>query len=679
MVILLAACGNRPEAIEEIAENSAESTEMPETESPESNASPTEQSYAGRVAAPEFPTNLDWLNTGRPLTLSELQGKVVLLDFWTYGCINCIHIIPDLKRLEEKYAEELVVIGVHSAKFENEGETDNIRRIILRYELEHPVINDKDFEVWSQYGAQAWPTLVLIDPDGNVLGYHSGEGIYEPFDEVIGGMIREFDALGKIDRTPLNLELENESLLDSPLLFPGKVLADTENNRLFIADSNHNRLVITDLEGTVLDVIGDGAARLKDGSFEEASFFRPQGMTLAGSDTLYVADTENHAIRRVDLAARTVTTVAGTGQQVYMVNPFGGALETPLNSPWDVLYHEEMVYIAMAGQHQLWAYDPAAEIVILHAGSGREELTDGPLRQGGLNQPSGLGTDGELLYFADSEASAIRTADFDASGVLNTIVGTGLFDFGDVDGTGDEVRLQHPLGVVYYDGLLYVADTYNSKIKRINPETAVSAGYLGGPVSGWQDGVGPDARFNEPGGLSVGGGKLYIADTNNHVIRVADIETREVTTLVLVDMEGLLTRRPPDAAYNGKELTLEPQTIAPGAGTIQLEVTLPEGYKVNDRAPFSIEWLVDGEAESLIHLSAEDANRTIIKPEFPLSFPATFTEGEGEITADLVIFYCEAEAESLCFIERIRVTTPVTISSGGGDTLNVPHTIEIPS
>jgi hypothetical protein len=331
----------------------------------------------------------------------------------------------------------------------------------------------------------------------------------------------------------------------------------------------------------------------------------------------------------------------------------------------------------MAGQHQLWLYDPAAEVVVLHAGSGREELTDGPLLQGGLNQPSGLGTDGEVLYFADSEASAIRTADFEPAGAMSTIVGTGLFDFGDVDGTGDEVRLQHPLGVVYHEGLLYVADTYNSKIKRINPETRESVAFLGGSEAGWQDGQ--DALFDEPGGLSVSDGKLYIADTNNHVIRVADIETRDVTTLVLVDLEGLLTRRPSDAAYTGKVLTLEAQTVAPGQGTIQLEVSYPDGYKANNLAPFSMEWLTEGTAaESLIQFSAEEANRTIIEPLFPLSFPATFSEGEGEITADLVIYYCEAEAESLCFIERIRITAPVTISSGGSDTLVVPYAIEIP-
>lgn len=633
-----------------------------------------ERSFAGSLPAPEFPAGLDWLNSDGPLSLADLRGKVVLLDFWTYGCINCMHIIPDLKKLEEKYADELVVIGVHSAKFENEGDTDNIRNVILRYELEHPVVNDNQFQVWSEYGARAWPTLVLIDPDGNVLGFHSGEGIYDLFDQVIAGMVAEFDDLGRIDRTPLDLKLEGESLVNSPLLFPGKVLADEENERLFIADSNHNRIVISDLEGNVLEVVGDGRQRLQDGDFESASFFRPQGLTLANDDTLYVADTENHAIRKVDLNSRQVETVAGTGQQVYIRVPSGPALSTPLNSPWDVLYHDGQVFVAMAGQHQIWVYSPDEETISRYAGSGREELLDGQLVQGGLNQPSGLATDGDMLYIADSEASAIRTADLDPDGQLETIVGTGLFDFGDVDGQGDEVRLQHPLGVVFLDNLLYVADTYNSKIKIIDPATRESTGFLGGDESGWRDG--PDALFDEPGGLSLGEDKLYIADTNNHVIRVANLNTKEVETLVLIDNEGLLTRQPADAEYRGKVIALESQTISAGSGSVRLEVTIPEGYKVNEFAPFSMEWTGDNEG---INFDAEEADRRIVEPEFPLSFPAEFSEGEAELTGDLVIYYCDDEAESLCFIEQVKVTAPFTVTGDGQETLVLSHDIPTPA
>ena len=354
LMLLLAACATDNElgddptdeaASEEMtnssptpAEEDSSNDEAAEQSTESSEEEPEEQSFAGDVPAPEFPTGLDWLNVDQPLSLADLRGKVVLLDFWTYGCINCIHIIPDLMKLEEKYADELVVIGVHSAKFENEGQTDNIRNVILRYELEHPVVNDNEFQVWSQYGARAWPTLVLIDPDGNVLGFHSGEGIYEPFDNIIGKMITEFDELERIDRTPLDLKLEQDSLVDSPLLFPGKVFADEATNRLFISDSNHNRIVVSDLEGNVLEVIGNGFAGLQDGDFESASFFRPQGLALVDGDTLYLADTENQAIRRIDLEAGQVETVAGTGEQVYTRPTKGPALETPLSTSLSVGY-----------------------------------------------------------------------------------------------------------------------------------------------------------------------------------------------------------------------------------------------------------------------------------------------------------------------------------------------------
>lgn len=628
------------------------------------------RTYAGSVPAPEFPAGLDWLNVEKPLALADLRGKIVLLDFWTYGCINCMHVIPDLKRLEEKYADELVVIGVHSAKFENEGETDNIRRIIQRYELAHPVINDKDFQVWQLYGANAWPTFVLIDPAGEVVGYQSGEGIYDLFDEILGTMVVEW--ADEIDPTPLALVLERDSLVDSPLLFPGKVLADVAHDRLFIADSNHNRIVVTDLTGRVQAVIGSGPAGLRDGSFESAQFFRPQGMTLADENTLYVADTENHALRRVDLAAGLVATVAGDGTQVYLRVDSAPAGETGLNSPWDVLYHDGLVYVAMAGQHQLWVYDPAGETIRLFAGSGREELRDGPLLQGGLNQPSGLATDGRLLYFADSEASAIRSADLDPAGALATIVGTGLFDFGDVDGVGDAVRLQHPLAVAYQDGLLYVADTYNSKIKTVDPAARRVQTLFGGPA-GWQDG--PEPRFDEPGGLSVAGDRLYIADTNNHAVRVADLATGEVTTLVLVDVDGLLTRLPAGEAYTGKVVTLDRAVAGAGTGMIALAVEVPAGYKINDLAPFSMAWQADGQ---VISLDTATADQRLVSPTFPLTVPASFSEGEATLTVDLVIYYCEAGAESLCFIEQVRLVVPVAVAGDGPANLRLTYDVPPP-
>src|SRR6266480_3057796 len=277
-----------------------------------------------RIRAPELTGARGWLNTDKPLTLSALKGKVVLLDFWTYGCINCMHIIPDLKRLERKYPNELVVIGVHSAKFANEKETENIQRIILRYEIEHPIVNDADFKIWSAYAVNAWPTRYLIDPAGYVMGRMSGEGGYETLDKAIGNTIAEFRKRGELNEAPLKLVLEKAKVGDLPLAFPGKVLADEKSDRLFIADSDHNRIVIAKLDGTLVDLIGTGAHGMVSGSFETTSFSRPQGMALDG-DKLYVADTENHLIRQIDLKARTVQTIVGTGWQSHQYGESGPA------------------------------------------------------------------------------------------------------------------------------------------------------------------------------------------------------------------------------------------------------------------------------------------------------------------------------------------------------------------
>lgn len=489
------------------------------------------RSYAGNVPAPAFPKGLDWINTnGKELSLDQLRGKVVLLDFWTYGCINCMHVIPDLHRLQEKYGEALVVIGVHSAKFENERKTENIRKIAQRYGRDEPIVNDRAFAVWNAYGARAWPTLVLIDPEGRAIGQVAGEGHYDLLDEIIGGAIEQFGAAGKLDREPLPY-IGGLDMPDTALLFPGKVLADAAGKRLFIADSNHNRIVVTDLDGTVKVVIGNGAAGLLDGDFASAQFNGPQGLALANNDTLYVADTLNNAIRRVDLDRQRVTTIAGTGKQVYMRDDEYAADGTPLNSPWDVLWHDDTLYIAMAGQHQLWTYSPGQNRLRAFAGSRREELRDGPRLHAGLNQPSGLALHDGILYVADSEASAIRAVTPGDNGAVKTLVGTGLFDFGDVDGVGRAVRLQHPLGVAWYDDALFVADTYNSKIKKLDPRERVSITYYGG-----------DGKLDEPGGLSVAGDILYIADTNHHAVKTINLKTGAERALVLSDPHKLLAR-----------------------------------------------------------------------------------------------------------------------------------------
>lgn len=480
--------------------------------------------------APELDGGVAWLNTAGPLRLKDLRGKVVLLDFWTFCCINCIHVMPDLARLEKKYPNELVVIGVHSAKFENEKNTDAIRKAILRYEIAHPVINDAHLALWRAYRVRSWPSFVVIDPEGNVVAHESGEGIYDELDREIARQIRIHKAKRTLNTRPLKFQLVRESGA-SPLFFPGKVLADPAGKRLFIADSTHHRIVVTDLDGKMIAIAGTGVPGRTDGAFDKAQFNDPQGMALKG-DLLFVADRKNHLIRALDLKALTVVTAAGTGEQGRDREGDGPALSVGINSPWDLLIDGSRMFIAMAGHHQIWVMDLMRNRIAAYAGDGGEDIVDGPLSRSRFAQPSGLASDGRLLYVADSETSSIRSVPMTGRGEVHTLVGLDLFKFGDIDGIGDRVRLQHALGVVYHDGMLYIADTYNSKIKVLDPVRRECRTFLGGEPGGWL--AGP--LFNEPGGLSIADGKLYVADTNAHRIRVVDLRTKKVTTLKLQDV-----------------------------------------------------------------------------------------------------------------------------------------------
>jgi DNA-binding beta-propeller fold protein YncE len=426
-----------------------------------------------------------------------------------------------VRRLEEEYADVLVAIGVHSGKFIAERVTDNIRTATRRLHIHHPVVNDRHFRTWRAYNVSAWPTVVLVSPDGKIIGMHAGEFSFEDFDRVIYALEQVYDQAGMLDRTPLNFPLDPEPASTSPLRFPGKVLADPAGSRLFVADTGNNRVLVARVTGDggarVMQTIGSGEAAMRDGNFPEAALYAPEGMALHGN-TLYIADTENHSIRAAHLYTGTLETVAGTGEQAY-TRSGGVGTSAALNSPWDLLVRDNWLYIAMAGTHQLWRMDLQSGEVRPFVGSGRENIDDGPNPRATLAQPSGLTTDGQRLYFADSESSALRASDFDPSGHTQTLLGEGLFEFGDKDGKSLSVRLQHNLGVSYYNGKIYIADSYNNKVKTYDLATKECHTSLGS---------GNKVELYEPGGLSVWAGegetRLYIADTNNHRVLQSAID-----------------------------------------------------------------------------------------------------------------------------------------------------------
>lgn len=666
--------------------------------------------FPGAQKAPSFEGGLAWINTAGPLDVKDLKGKFVILDFWTYCCINCMHILPELKKLEAAYPNELVVIGVHSAKFDTEQDSKNITDAVLRYEIEHPVVNDALHAIWDRYRIQSWPSLRVIDPEGNLVAGDSGEVEFEVLDRFLKSVIPYYRKKGTLDETPLRFDLAAYAADKTPLRFPGKVLADEAGGRLFIADSNHNRLVISSLDGKLIETIGSGALGAADGGYDKASFNKPQGMALLGT-TLYVADTENHLLRKVDLDKKQVTTIAGRGMQgrnawpglnLQAVNEgdvklpdrwVGPPLKTAINSPWDLWIHGKDLYIAMAGPHQIWKMPLDESEIGPFAGNGREDIVDGPLlpkrpyEEGysSFAQPSGLSSDGKLLYVADSEGSSIRAVPFDAAKNVTTIVGTAhlrsgrLFSFGDIDGQGEKVRLQHALGVAYHNGLLYVADTYNNKIKVIDPKEDTAKTLAGDGKPGHGD---SPAQFDEPAGLAVAAGKLYVADTNNHLIRVIDLSAgNKVSTLTIAGLAPPKPIEPPAQAAvpGGKQVELPSTQVRAVDNAVRLAVKLelPEGYKINPRAPMS--YRIEAAAEKGPIARAALGQPTRVKEpaaEFEVALPLSAAAGEDKLKLSLTYYYCQDGAEGLCKVGSVVWNVPLTISADAKET-SVPLGLKV--
>ncbi|CAB1434498.1 unnamed protein product [Pleuronectes platessa] len=656
---------------------------------------------------PDFQTGLEWLNTEGPLSLTgDLAGKVVLLDFFTYCCINCMHILPDLHRLEKKYSVEdgLVIVGVHSAKFPNEKVFDNVRSAVLRYDICHPVVNDGEASLWHELEVSCWPTLVLIGPHGNLLFSLVGEGHRDRLMLFTDCALRYYREEGRLKTHKVGIKLYRDSLPPSILSFPGKVAVDNSKKRLAIADTGHHRILVVSSTGQLSHVIGGPESGRQDGDLSEASFNSPQGVAIRG-ETVYVADTENHLIRKIDLLEGRVSTLAGTGVQG--TDKEGGAAgpQQPISSPWDVILgtaggvEDNVLWIAMAGTHQIWALFLAdgnlpkgsvlkAGTCVRWAGSGSEENRNNSYpHKAGFAQPSGLALapeePGGCLFVADSESSTIRTLALKDGGVKLLVGGErdpmNLFAFGDVDGKGVDAKLQHPLGVAWApeQSLLYVADSYNHKIKVVDPKTKQCCTLAGTGEAG--DALGPEfdkSCFNEPGGICVGqDGKLvYVADTNNHQVKILDLASKTVSLFpISMDYTDSAPARPakaPTLPKSAARKAMPPVAVSAGQSLVlSLSLSLPEGTKLTEEAPScwalsaeGNEWLLDNK---VVTGDISDLSRPLC---ISTKLPAVVKDSTGEpsLTLGVWVYYC-MEAGQACTMKAASITQPLQISASPGE------------
>lgn len=566
----------------------------------------------------------NWLNTGgKQLDLEALRGKIVLLDFWTFCCINCLHVLDELRPLEEKYSDVLVTVGVHSPKFEHEADPDALAAAVERYEIHHPVLDDPELVTWQAYGARAWPTLVVLDPEGYIVAHLSGEGHAQGLGSLVEELIAEHEAKGTLHRG--NGPYVAPEAREGNLRFPGKATA-LSNGNFLVGDSGHHRLVelAPDLS-TVVRTIGSGTKGYNDGDAQSAQFNEPQGLTVlpeelaakVGYDVI-VADTVNHRLRSVNLGTGEVGTLAGNGVQRLLDTESARAQTQPtdlgtdslnisLSSPWDVLLHPSgKVIIAMAGTHQIFAFDPLTNAVSVFAGTGLEGLNDGKADEAWFAQSSGLALDGENVWIADSETSALRWIEVENGEPIsvNTAIGTGLFDFGFRDGAADQARLQHPLGVaVLPDRSIAIADSYNGAVRRFDPATKTVSTLAKG--------------LKEPADVLVdssveGDPVLLVVETNSHQLVRVPIPAEAL----VIDEGASQTQRPKTKVQAGKH-------------EIVVRFAAPKGQKLDDRWGDPTQLKISSSPEELIL----DGGGTSVGLKRTLQLNPEITDGVLHITA----------------------------------------------
>ena len=643
-----------------------------------------------------------WFNIGdQDLSLKDLRGKIVILDFWAFCCVNCLHVLDELRPLEAKFSDVLVTVGVHSPKFDYEAETEAVAAAIERYDIAHPVLNDPELITWQAYTARAWPTLVVVDPEGYIVAHLTGEGHVSGLYSLVEHLIEEHDAKGTLHRG------EGPYVAPEPiardLKFPAKAIAlgdrGSQNGSFLVADTGHHRLVevADDLE-TVLQIIGGNGTGAEisaeaaqadpekisvrgyaDGSRNVALFNEPHGLTLLPEDVattvgydVLIADAVNHRLRAVNLATGEVTTVAGNGVQRLIdservqaeadqdsdtvdLAPFdSGALDTSLSTPWDVQYSpaEQRAIIAMAGTHQLFSYDPVSKELAIYAGTALEGLTDGSADEAWFAQSSGLSIDAQgTLWVADAETSAVRyvipsTATDSKKPEVGTVVGTGLFDFGFRDGEPNQARLQHPLGVTNLpDGSVLIADTYNHAIRRWAPETRNPDGTTK-PSE-----VTTVARdLEEPSDILVetdaagNAVSIVVVETNAHqLVRIAVPEK-----FLHVDEGAMQVQRPPTK-------------LVAGDVPIKISFAAPKGQKLDDRWGDPTQLTISSTPEHLL-LDGEGRETGLTRQ---LKLNPEVTEGVLHVTARAAA--CDGEPghpipdSAACHLYQQDWGIPVTI------------------
>ncbi len=609
--------------------------------------------------------NNQWFNVSRPLEVSDLEDRVILLDFWTYACVSCIQALPEIKKLEKEFGSKLTVIGIHSGKTINDKDPEEIRKAILKYDISHPVINDADAKIWDSFAVKSWPTFVLINIHGRVVKTYSGANAVKKMKIGVKKLISKFKY--QINRDLLPIVLEKNFIADTVLTFPTKL--EYVNNFsyksrqfpvLFIANSGQNNIIVSSLSGDIIAKIGSKREGFEDGTFEAASFSNPQGM-IYNDGKLYIADSGNHALRVVDFKSGMVSTLIGSGMVGKIVDGNGEVLEAKnfdLSSPSDLEFFPDKnnIVIANSGTNQILSYNITKQTISVLAGNGEEGMFDGK-ENNSLAQTSDLAVYGNKLYFLDAKSNSLRV--IDEKGEVKTLIGVSLLKFGHVNGDKNQALMQHPLGLMVDDTGIYISDSFNHVIRKYDFSSKQIRDLVGGKARG--DGIGSAANthFDEPNGIASVLDRLYIADSNNN--RIISVSRGNFNSELLDIMPPLKISKEGFLEYLPNLQKLETAKVKADS-EIMVKINLNKGWKINDMGPSFVnllEVVKDNEANLIESLDWHKIqNKEMKLPKL---------SKKKDYILQGTIYYCQDKKNALCYIKSYEQKITVDADVKGSE------------
>ena len=552
--------------------------------------------------------NQEWFNVSRPLELDDFKDRVILLDFWTYSCVSCIQALPEIKKFEERFGSKLVVIGVHSARFVNDANSSAVKKAVLKYGINFPVVNDPQLKIWNDFKIKTWPSFALINPKGNLEKIYSGPDELEQIKIDVKKLLTKYQT--KITREPLPILLERHNRIGNVLTFPTKIeyaanfsYKSRHLPALFIANSARNSIVVTSLTGDIIVEIGSGKDGFIDGTFEVAAFSDPRGLLFDGAN-LYVADSGNNALRVINFKEETVETLVGSGVRGQVIDSISEAKDANLSSPSDLEFfpNKNTIAIANAGSNQILTYNLKTRTVSALASN--------------LAQTSDLSAFGGKLYFVDALSSSLRVAD--QAGEVKTLL-------------EKDSKLQHPQGLLVDDTGAYIVDSYNHKIRKFDFASKKLRDFTSSKL-----------QLDEPEGIVAVLDRFYLVDSNNN--RVLSINRGNLNAEILDVMPPLKLPKEGFLEYLPNLQTLKKVTVKLNA-EIPLKIEPEDGWKVNEEGPSFINLLELTGAAKADLVASFDWNAL---KEKEVKLPKMLS-GKNYLLQG-TIYYCEDKPNALCYV-----------------------------